>query len=598
MRGPSIAEASPSVGYEIRPAVPADLASTARLHARLLPVGLFPALGQRFLERWHRAYHRLPYSVVLVAVDPTARGRGVVGFLLGTTDQASHTAALLANRRLLAGLALTGALALLRRPRLAVRFLRTRAGAWARRLFRRSRPGPRSVGPDHHVPVAVLAAIAVHPRARRHDVGARLVSHFLDQAEAGPAGVAELVTRDGPDGAATFYERLGWRPRGQRVTRDGTTVRTYVHPLGGGAVASPGLGSRREYGGDVMAERSRHAWLLAALLAVFVTVVVTVVAQRGGAPETPAAAGSPSGVTAPPEAEPSAPTERAPVGEASDLPATVEWRPGPGEPQPEVKRAASAFIETAGTWSGGDGAVASLQAAGIPPAVASTASALEAPDAVASSVRVIYPQYGGILPDRAAVMTLFDQNLRLADGSMTTRQLALDVRLTRPPGGTWEVEKINPLTSLGPRIPLSATARAVLESPGLELSAPARLDVSTGRMSEALLQVLLALSQDRVLTVQVMHTGHIQTVYPTDRISNHAVGRAVDIRAVDGLPVVDPATPRDLLTDVMTRAGQLGATEVGGPFDLNGDRPGFFTDAVHQDHLHIGITPGKPQASV
>jgi hypothetical protein len=60
---------------------------------------------------------------------------------------------------------------------------------------------------------------------------------------------------------------------------------------------------------------------------------------------------------------------------------------------------------------------------------------------------------------------------------------------------------------------------------------------------------------------------------------------------------VDPAISRILLTQVMVRAGELGATEVGGPFDLNGERSGFFTDIVHQDHLHIGITPGKPQAT-
>lgn len=291
------------------------------------------------------------------------------------------------------------------------------------------------------------------------------------------------------------------------------------------------------------------------------------------------------------------PADDVPAPETTVLPATTVWQPGPGEPQPEVKQAASAFIETAGTWVDGAGAAAALRAAGVPSAVASTATALEAADAVYSTVQVIYPQYGGLIADRAAVMILFDQNLEMADGSTTSRQLALDVRLARQASGGWAVERVNPLTSLGPTIGLSETARAVLAEPRLELSAPARLDVSTGRMDDRLLRVLLGLAQERVLSVQVMSTGHIQTVYPTERVSNHAVGRAVDIRAVDGLPVVDPATSRDMLADVVVRAGELGATEVGAPFDLNGERTGFFTDIVHQDHLHIGITPGKPPAT-
>ena len=279
------------------------------------------------------------------------------------------------------------------------------------------------------------------------------------------------------------------------------------------------------------------------------------------------------------------------------LPPTTAWQPGPGEPQPEIKQTASAFIEAAGTWTGSAGPVATLRSRGVAADVAATAGALEAVDAVASTVRVIYPQYGGVTAERAAVMILFEQNLEMTDGATTTRQMALDVRLARGASTGWQVEGIQPLTSLGPTVPLSDAAQAVLAEPRLELSAPARLDVSTGRMDDRLLQVLLGLAEDRVLTVQVMHTGHIQTVYPTDRVSNHAVGRAVDIRAVDGQLVADPATSRDMLTQVVLRAGQLGATEVGAPFDLNGDRTGFFSDIVHQDHLHIGITPGKPPAT-
>jgi hypothetical protein len=280
------------------------------------------------------------------------------------------------------------------------------------------------------------------------------------------------------------------------------------------------------------------------------------------------------------------------------LPPTQPWQPGPGEPQPEVKKAATSFLEIAGTWTDSGNAQQSLEAVGVPLDVAVTAAPLESPGALASTLNVVYPQYGGLTADRAAVMVLFDQNLLMRDGSVITRQLVLDVRLVRQVTAVWTVERISPLTSLGAPIALSETARAVLAEPRLLLSDPARLDVSSGRMQDQLLQVLLGLAQEHVLSVQLAHTGHIQTVYPTERLSNHAVGRAVDIRVIDGSPVVDPATSRDLLAEVMLRAGELGATEVGGPFDLNGGRPGFFSDVVHQDHLHIGISLNKPPATV
>ena len=269
----------------------------------------------------------------------------------------------------------------------------------------------------------------------------------------------------------------------------------------------------------------------------------------------------------------SRPETGAPGGAAAHPSGT--WAPGPGEVRPEIKLAAAAFIRTGGTWTDGAGPAPGLTAAGVPGYVAATAAVLDAPGAASSSVRVIYPQYGGIAGDRAAVLVLFDQQLGWADGTVTSRQLALDLRLVRLADGGWVVERVNSLTSLGPQRALTETARAVLAQPRLQLSAPALLDVQSGRMDDRLLRVLLGLASEHTLTVQVMHTGHIQTVFPSARRSNHAVGRAADIRLIDAAAVVDPATPDALLADVMRRAGELGATEVGGPVDLDGPGSGL-----------------------
>ena len=287
-------------------------------------------------------------------------------------------------------------------------------------------------------------------------------------------------------------------------------------------------------------------------------------------------------------AEPGAP--RSPLSAAAS-----RWQPAPGEVRPEIKRTAAAFLESAGNWSDGETAVGTLIRAGASPPVASTASILQLPDARAGELTVVYPQYGGLASDTAAVIALVEQNLHTVSGPWN-RELVVDVRLARPPGGSWAVERLLAPTSLGPSLPLTDTAAAVLAEPKIILPGPARSDVSTGRMDNRLLAILHALSREFTLAIQVMHTGHIQTVYPTARISNHAVGRAVDIREIDGRPVVDARPGDDRVLRLMRRAAELGATEVGGPADLNGPRKGFFSDDVHQDHIHLGITPGDAPA--
>lgn len=78
--------------------------------------------------------------------------------------------------------------------------------------------------------------------------------------------------------------------------------------------------------------------------------------------------------------------------------------------------------------------------------VAATAALLQPDEALASTLRVVYPQYAGIGPESAAVIVLFDQLLQrptLAQPAETTRQMALDIRLKRDiaAGAAWTVER-------------------------------------------------------------------------------------------------------------------------------------------------------------
>ena len=52
--------------------------------------------------------------------------------------------------------------------------------------------------------------------------------------------------------------------------------------------------------------------------------------------------------------------------------------------------------------------------------------------------------------------------------------------------------------------------------------------------------------------------------------------------------MVEPAN-RALVVDAMRRASALGPYQAGGPVDLDGAGLAYFSDATHQDHVHLGF---------
>jgi hypothetical protein len=292
------------------------------------------------------------------------------------------------------------------------------------------------------------------------------------------------------------------------------------------------------------------------------------------------------------------PTSGSPSGPAPPgvtVPAAAPWQAGDGEVLPQVKELAARLVETAGTWTAGASSAADLRTrladAGFAAALADAAIALQA-DSPAASLAVIYPQYGGLSGGRASVMVTAEQTL-VQGGALTRRGHTVDVRLVAgAPGGQWLVDDVLPGVPGPPGAPVNAAARAVLENARITLPAAAEADIRAGVVDHQVLAVLAGLAADHELTVTVLVSGHPRNVFGTDRVSKHTLGKAVDIWAIDGQAVVDPDTPRDLVTSVMRRAAALGAAEVGGPVDLDARGGGtFFTDQVHQDHVHVGV-PG------
>lgn len=223
--------------HHLLPAVAEEVAATvtllgrehagyaARLHARALPHGFFARLGPRFLRAYHETFRASPHAVALIA---TRDGRPV-GMLAGTLDTRAHRAWVMRHRR--ARLATCGALALVVRPRLAWVFLRTRASGYRHRLLDRSRAAPRPTtvhGGAAEERIAVLLHVAVDATERSDGAGRALVESFVDLATRAGAARAVLVTRDDRDGAAGFYERLGWQHSDTRTDRDGHVVREYT----------------------------------------------------------------------------------------------------------------------------------------------------------------------------------------------------------------------------------------------------------------------------------------------------------------------------------------------------------------------------------
>lgn len=213
-------------GYAIRDALVSDVSTTSELHVHELKVGLFPQLGRRFVARWHRTYHQSPHAVALSAVRIYPHGREhVVGFLIGATDRDAFLRELVTRHR--TALVVCGALALLVRPRVLGRFLRTRLRPYLRRLRTAARHGAVDGSTTERERTADLAAIVIAPSLRRSGVGRALVQEFLRRCAAAGAGTVELVTVSGPSGAAGFYSRTGWTLAETCVNRDGMQVQRF-----------------------------------------------------------------------------------------------------------------------------------------------------------------------------------------------------------------------------------------------------------------------------------------------------------------------------------------------------------------------------------
>jgi hypothetical protein len=133
----------------------------------------------------------------------------------------------------------------------------------------------------------------------------------------------------------------------------------------------------------------------------------------------------------------------------------------------------------------------------------------------------------------------------------------------------------------------SALADSLLQDSRVSLPAAAQADVQSGAIDSRVIAVLLDESQRYTLGISVMKTGHSE--YTTSGyVSNHYYGRAVDVAIVNGVPVSPSnSAAHDLVLSLDQLPPEIRPDEIGSPWLPPG--PGYFTNAEHQNHVHIGF---------
>ena len=147
-----------------------------------------------------------------------------------------------------------------------------------------------------------------------------------------------------------------------------------------------------------------------------------------------------------------------------------------------------------------------------------------------------------------------------------------------------------------------ALQKRVLADQGLTIYPCGREDVASGQIDRRVLAMLEYLrSKGLELTITAFKCGH-GYLTTSGNVSEHSTGDAVDIAAINGVPVTGhqgPGTPTDeLIRDVLQLQGTMHPHQVISLEDLPGETS--FAMADHNDHVHVGYHPiagGNPLES-
>ena len=205
--------------------------------------------------------------------------------------------------------------------------------------------------------------------------------------------------------------------------------------------------------------------------------------------------------------------------------------------------------------------------------------------------RLVYPQFGGLMPERASVMIVVEQQIGTPSG-IRTETRTLDIRIGRDEEG-WIFEQLasdggDPVER--PEV-LSPEAEVVLDNPRIELPDSARWDIHAGRVAPELLALMARAAEHTPFGVIVFDSGHPWNIFGTDRMSDHSRGVAVDVHRIGDRLVIDDRAEGSVTHDFVSWLyDQPDLANIGSPWALDGFGGRSFTDLLHQDHLHIAVS--------
>lgn len=263
------------------------------------------------------------------------------------------------------------------------------------------------------------------------------------------------------------------------------------------------------------------------------------------------------------------------------------------ESLPQAKTTAVRFVEALLTYEADHSLAEVVHSATDDPVLAGRLEPQVAPlhhAGMWSRPTVIYPQLGGHRNNRASVMIVVRQELGVGSDVIISRTRTLDTRVDLV-GGQWVFVDLPDIGGMPVERPddLSPEAIAVVDNPRIVLADSAYWDIYAGRITPGLLQVMADLAEITPYAAVVLESGHPHNVFGTDRVSNHTVGRAVDIYLFDDTKVIDNEGNDSRIREIVEWAyDNPMVSEVGSPWALDGYGGRSFTDDVHLDHVHIG----------
>jgi hypothetical protein len=262
---------------------------------------------------------------------------------------------------------------------------------------------------------------------------------------------------------------------------------------------------------------------------------------------------------------------------------------------PNAKTLASGVVLSLTTYEAGADADEILER--LPRDTASVREAVAAlhHPGVQSRGRIAYPQLGGMLPDRASVMVIVEQQIVTPDG-IRVETRTIDVRL-HIEDGVWRLDDI--ASYGGAPIPqpanLTPEALAVLGHPSIAMPDSVRWDIHSGAVSSTLLGLLRRLADRTPIGITTLMAGHPWEIFGTDRQSDHSRGVAVDIYAVGNRLIVEdhaPGSETYHAAEWLSRQPEV--ARLGSPWRFDDATAVTFTDALHQDHFHVAVPRHAP----